>query len=320
MRSSCRNRCAALVVAVALATSTASARAPVQDTERTVLLWPLVIDAAIEPAARAELDAAARVGLERASMTSAALDSSQSAAAAACADAGCAAALALDVGVRWVVRPVLRVDDRNWQITATLISAGDGSTLATVDATCELCGNAEVAEELAHQIATLAEKIERLDPEPAQLVLRTDPDGAEIEVDDRALGRSPRSLRLSAGRHRVVVRKPGFTTIARSVDLVAGVDESLTLELSRSPRPLFGAGLGMLIGGVALVGAGAPLWAIDGRPYEKRCSGDDVDFAGTCRYVYDTSTAGIVLTSIGVAAAITGIALLAHSRRVARRR
>ncbi len=317
MRSSCRSRSGAIVAAVALASGSASARAPVQD---EVLAWPIVVDAAIEPAAKAELVAAVRTGLERAAVTSTSLDASRTAAAAACADATCVASIAREAGARWVVQPVLRVDDRNWQIAASLIDVRDGSILATVDASCELCGNAEVAEELAHQIATLAGKLARLEPEPAQLVLRTDPDGAELEIDGRAQGRSPRTLRLTAGRHRLVVRKPGFVTVARSVDLVAGVDETLALDLSRSPRPLFGAGLGTLIGGVALVGGGVPLWVIDGRPYEKKCSGDDVDFAGTCRYQYDTATAGIVLTSIGVAAIVTGIALLAASRRSARRR
>lgn len=319
MRSSCSSRLA-VVVAVALASNTASARAPAPPAKGTVLAWPIVMDAEIEPAAKAELGAAVRTGLDRASVASVSLDPAKAEAAASCADTSCVSAIARDSGARWVVQPVLHVDDRNWRIEASLLDVRDGSILGKVDATCELCGNAEVAEELAHQIATLAGKLARLEPEPAQLVLRSEPDGAEIEIDGRALGRTPKTLRLAEGRHRVVVRKPGFTTVARSVDLVGGVDETLALELSRSRRPLFGAGLGTFIGGVALVGAGAPLWAIDGRPYEKQCSGDDVDFAGRCRYAYDTKTAGIVLTSIGIAAVITGIALLAVSRRGARRR
>ena len=76
----------------------------------------------------------------------------------------------------------------------------------------------------------------------------------------------------------------------------------------------------MLVGGLALAGGGAALLAIDGRPYRGRCSGDDVDYAGHCRYEYDTKVAGIVLTSIAGAAVITGIALLVVSRKSARRR
>ena len=90
MRSSSRWRAiGALVLAGAVAThgSPAAARAPTK--ERTVLAWPVAVDAGLEPAARAELDAAVRTGLERAEVTSAAIDATRIAEANACADEAC---------------------------------------------------------------------------------------------------------------------------------------------------------------------------------------------------------------------------------------
>jgi len=321
MPSSRDSRVVAFLVALALtAGATPShARAPASTRDRTVLAWPLAIDVELAPAAGTELAAAVHTGLARASVTSAEIDAARATEAAACIDDACIVAIARAQGVRWVVRPRVHVDDRNFDIGATLIDSRDGVVLGTVSTTCELCGTAEVAEELANQVATLAGKLARIEPEPARLVLTTDPSGAEIVVDGRGVGRSPQTLSLAAGRHRIEVRKPGFVAVERSFAAVAGVDESLALVLVRSRRPLVGAGLGVLFGGLALTGSGAALWAIDGRAYRRRCSGDDVDYAGRCRYAYDTATAGIVLTSVGIAAIVTGIALLATSRRRTRR-
>jgi hypothetical protein len=314
MRNSWSRGVAALV-AIALGAAASNVQAGAPSDDRTVLAWTVEVDASLEAAARSELATGVRTGLQRASATVVTVDPARAAEAAACTDAPCISAIARAQGVRWVVRPQVHIDDRNFTITATLLDANDGSVVGTVDATCELCGTAEVAEELAHQVATLAGKLDRVEPDPAQLVLGTDPDGAEISVDGRSVGRSPQSLRLTPGRHRLEVRKPGFVAIDRSVDLVAGVRETLTLELERSRRPLLGVGLGVMFGGVALAAAGAPLWALDGRPYRGRCSGDDVDYAGRCRFDYDTKAAGTALVSVGIAAVVTGIVLIALQAR-----
>jgi len=310
-------------VAIALALTTAGmpARAdvgPAAPTAPEVLVWPLPVDDALSSAARDELSAATRAGLERARVSS--TPPADAAQAAACDDDACTTAIARTQGVRFVVRPTIHIEDRNWDISATLLDATRGTVIGTVHATCELCGTAEGAEALADQIATLARKLERVDPPPARLHVASDPAGAEITVDGRALGRTPRTITLTPGRHRIALDKPGWTTSERTIAVVGGVDETMRLELQRARRPLVGAGIGLLVGGIVLGGTGGALWGIDGRPYRGRCEGDDVDYAGRCRYRYDTSTAGIVLTSIGIAAVIGGIALLAASRRSARRR
>lgn len=86
---------------------------------------------------------------------------------------------------------------------------------------------------------------------------------------------------------------------------------------SAPPRrdPLVPAGAATLAVGVLATIGGATLLALDDRQYQRRCSGDDVDVNGTCRFSYDTLTGGAVLTAVGVAAIGSGIAMLVVGKR-----
>jgi hypothetical protein len=59
------------------------------------------------------------------------------------------------------------------------------------------------------------------------------------------------------------------------------------------------------------------LLAIDDRPNETKakCSGEDVDDDGDCKYLYDTHWAGSSLAVAGAVAATLGVAILVGSRR-----
>jgi hypothetical protein len=52
-------------------------------------------------------------------------------------------------------------------------------------------------------------------------------------------------------------------------------------------------------------------------PVKSRCSGDNIDIMGRCRYRYDLRAGGIALTTIGIGALITGITsgLIVHGRK-----
>jgi hypothetical protein len=67
--------------------------------------------------------------------------------------------------------------------------------------------------------------------------------------------------------------------------------------------------------GLAGVGAGAALLALDGREHGPTCGVDDRDINGSCPNVYTTQVAGIVSVGAGGAAIMIGSGLLIAGRR-----
>ncbi len=129
-----------------------------------------------------------------------------------------------------------------------------------------------------------------------QLPLSSRPAGAQVTIDGRAAGVTPQEVVLAAGAHEVVVRADGLET-RRTVTIVQGVNQPLELVLapptsrSKLPLALIGGGgafaltgvilfatsetdtgekpeyrdtralgVGFMLGGLAIAGAGAYLW------------------------------------------------------------
>ncbi|MCA2981316.1 MAG: PEGA domain-containing protein [Myxococcaceae bacterium] len=72
-----------------------------------------------------------------------------------------------------------------------------------------------------------------------QLLVLTEPPGADVEVDGKPLGLSPASVELPAGPHQVTAKRPGYAPVTRNVvtDTAAMLDVSLVLEAAMSPPP-----------------------------------------------------------------------------------
>ncbi len=73
-------------------------------------------------------------------------------------------------------------------------------------------------------------------PKPAELVLDSDPGGASVSVDGRAIGHTPLRRTLPAGPHRIAATAPGMQRVEREIDLRPGAPT--TLSLSLPPVPL----------------------------------------------------------------------------------
>jgi hypothetical protein len=54
---------------------------------------------------------------------------------------------------------------------------------------------------------------------------------------------------------------------------------------------------------------------LDDRQYKNRCSGENMDVNGTCKFSYDTVAGGAVLVAGGAALTITGAVLLAVGKK-----
>src|SRR5207253_743900 len=67
----------------------------------------------------------------------------------------------------------------------------------------------------------------------AGVAIKSTPDDAEIELDGKPAGRTPLTLQLNAGDHKITIKKIGFVTWERTLTLTAGsaivVDAALVL-------------------------------------------------------------------------------------------
>jgi len=80
-------------------------------------------------------------------------------------------------------------------------------------------------------------QIAQLEAQFVDLSVTTEPEGAEVTVDGRDVGRTPLSgpVRLAAGTHVVGATRPGTVPASRVVTLAEGERQSLTLALPPSP-------------------------------------------------------------------------------------
>jgi hypothetical protein len=62
----------------------------------------------------------------------------------------------------------------------------------------------------------------------------SNPDGADISVDDAFVGNAPATLKLTAGKHTIKVTMAGFTDWSRDITALAGSDAHLTANLEKS--------------------------------------------------------------------------------------
>lgn len=279
-------------------------------TGERVLVLPLRAGATVDPSLLGELRAALERGLGRGRLLP-----FRDAEADACGDDACVRSRAAAHEARFVLRSRVDERDRNFVTVLELLDADTLAPLAQARRDCEVCGSAELLETLAEQGATLAARPVVAAPRLGALVLRTRPAGARASVDGEAVGSTPLRHEVSAGRHRVAFERAGFVDVERDVVATAGVEELVEVELARGRRPLRIAGAVLLGAGLGAAGAGGVLLGLDGRPDRSRCTGDDVDFAGRCRWRFETTTAGATTTAGGLAIAIVGLSLLVIDAR-----
>lgn len=236
---------------------------------------------------------------------------------ATCTDDGCRVAAATAVGVDWLVIPQLTIEpgERDYAVSLTIVATRDGSTAATMQGVCELCGFEDALGVIEAKAAGVLDTIGRIDRvQAAAFSFGSTPAGVRLVIDGTDAGVTPRTTRLVAGKHRIVASKPGFVSQTLDVEAIDGVDKTLELQLlavpvSRDPiaarRITLGAvGVGL---GIAAIAAGVVMLVIDGDPYRKDCQ---ADADGDCRFVRGTRPAGIGIAVAGGAVGVAGAVVL----------
>jgi hypothetical protein len=160
--------------------------------------------------------------------------------------------------------------------------------------------------------------------------------GAVLEIDGKAAGKTPLSVELDPGTHRVRAILDGFMPHTIEFKSVEGVNQELEFSMIPAPRPPPDTtqqlppdrtrppkGRGMVIAGAVLVGAGVAavaaggvLLAVHGQPYRRNC---EADADGNCRFLYGTETGGIVSLALGGAALLGGAGLIVGGKVLERR-
>ncbi len=163
----------------------------------------------------------------------------------------------------------------------------------------------------------------------ASINVSSTPQGATVLVDGEPVGVTPLSLEVSPGEHTVVVRSEGYADQERRVVVEAGDNEPIESTLdptgpgrkrgmdderrARMLRIMGWTGIGL---GAASLASGIALIAIDERPVEfTRCSGDDVDAAGNCRFRHQTLGGGVLMSVLGVVGLTAGALLIVRDRK-----
>jgi len=289
---------------------------------RSLAVLPLALTGAADETLRAQLIKHLQDGLARGAfaLVDAALVAKH--APAECSDRACLTGIIKATSAGFVLRPTIRVDDRDYVVRLELYAA-DGALLAESEERCDLCGFTEVGALVEAQGALLGRKLEALIQGPPRLSVTTQPPGALVLVDNQLVGTTPVDRTLLEGDHLVRVILDGYVGDERKVKLVAGVHETLDLPLRREPRlaRFRQIGIAGLAIGVPLIGAGLGLLAVDGKPFRGRCDGPDRDAQGDCRFNLDTDWGGAISLAAGAALVAAGTVLLLRTRdRPPRRR
>jgi len=76
-------------------------------------------------------------------------------------------------------------------------------------------------------------------PQTCAVMVKSDPEGADIAVDGKYSGSTPSTLRVASGSHVLDVSKAGFTKWERTISIDAGGDITVdaTLQQSQQPTP-----------------------------------------------------------------------------------
>lgn len=108
-----------------------------------------------------------------------------------------------------------------------------------------------------------------LDRLPATIGVRASQPGAVVELDDLDVGVAPVMLQRPAGRHRVVVRKPGFLTYETTTELAAGQRAELVATLREEKPTLLSRWWFWTAAAVVVAGAAVTTYAVT-RPDPER--------------------------------------------------
>jgi hypothetical protein len=295
--------------------------APAAPERPTIGVLPLEVEGELVASWREEADRRLGLALRRGDVD--VVDLAE--ATASCADLDCRLRAARDAGAGYVLQTRLTVEPgaRDYTLDFELFAAEGGKRIAAIDGSCELCGFEEAVGMVEARAAVVLSTLSRSVARGSALSLRTQPAGARIVIDGEDAGVTPLTLQLTAGPHRIALRKEGHLPQTLEVEVIEGVNKEMELQLLPAPVSEDPSARGLVIGGalglglgVASLAAGIALVVVHDDPYRRDCQ---ADLDGDCRFLLGTRTGGIVAASVGGAAIAAGATLLGVGMKRKRR-
>ncbi|MBC8069651.1 MAG: PEGA domain-containing protein [Deltaproteobacteria bacterium] len=192
---------------------------------------------------------------------------------------------------------------------------------ATAVGRCDICGIAELEQLVLSKADALRQRLASDEPRPATILVTSEPSGAQVLIDGKAVGVTPYEGEVVPGAHQVELARKGYFGEHERVDATRGVRERVHASLDALPRTgrrTIAGGITLGIGLAALAG-GITMLALDGREIASRCDASQRDLDGDCRWIHRTMAGGIIMTIAGSALATTGATLLIVDRRNSKR-
>lgn len=87
------------------------------------------------------------------------------------------------------------------------------------------------------RVAQVESELRKLAGRVAKVSVKTNLEGADIQVDDVTVAKAPATVLVSAGRRKFAVTKSGSPSQSRTVDVAGGDDLSVELEVATAPPP-----------------------------------------------------------------------------------
>lgn len=305
------------VLCVGISSPRSAAAANAAD-EPSVAVLGVRVEGELEAHVRDQLQEQLAQGLTRGELTVASAEQVRSAFEGidACDALACFAEAVRASGAVLGVRADLVVRGRDYELHVEVIDAKNGTVLHKRESSCEICGTAEVIEQLGNEASAVVPFIVEYTQARSVLEVRSEPPGARVLVDGSEVGTTPFSGEVIAGERVVAVSKAGFTSSERRVTVDRGATSVVDVQLdpvAPEPKPGPHAALGWtpIAVGAAAIGAGVALIVIEEDPVAGRCDDpNNLDAFGTCRYRYKTLEGGIAMAAAGAALVVTGAVIL----------
>lgn len=248
----------------------------------------------------------------------------------------CMANLAAEVDAKHLVSISVEKKGPDWAITGRIFDR-NGAGSGVNQATCEICGAAELASLVEDVAAGLAAEVAAAG-RSATLVLAGEPEGATVWVDGVEVGVTPFEGTFAPGKHEILITAKGHSEQKRKWTGKEGVSETLQYTLGKDVRgvdrvrrpgadvtgltrgevlaePFGWLGIGF---GAATIGAGAVMIALNGRNHAQTCIPGIVDADGDCPFTYQTMVPGAIAAGVGAAILGAGIAGVVIGRKRAK--
>ncbi len=289
-----------------------TAPATTGESDITIAVLPILVSGELAEAVRQRLFESLRRGLQRGQFGLANQATIDEVARTGCADQICYRKIRNRTKSSYIVRTFVTISDRDYIIHLDLVDVEENEVVASSEETCEVCGASEVGAVLDAQAAQFRTKLEALIKEPPMVVVNSDPKGALVTIDNVVVGVTPLERKVLPGEHVIRVSTDGFVPEERELVSVAGVRETVAVEMARTPQSIRNRklGVGFVASGVPILVGGIVTTALDIQFCHPDNMGLAPDNAGNCPFLARTAVFGAPIIGVGAVLTTLGAVLL----------